>query len=161
MLKNPKVYRKLKIGLKHWGIILTSIILFTTPVFAEDVIENIILSAEDRVCLPLSDTKKIVVELEKNIIYVQQIELLEKTNIQMLEQNGLLTDQILLLQKKYDLKNEQYLLTLKLIDDQQVVYEEKIKVCEETKTTFMDKVMIGLGGAGVGAVLTLVLIILL
>lgn len=111
--------------------------------------------------MPINDAKKIVTELDKTNLYVQQIDLLEKANNELIEQNKILLEQISLLKVTVDLQKEQIDLQAKQLIDQKKLYEDKIKVYEKTKGTVMDKIMIGLGGIGVGAVVGLTLALLL
>jgi hypothetical protein len=145
---NLKTFKKLKTALGIWVIILISLI--ATSSFASDDI-----------VLPVSDAKKIVVELEKTSLYAQQIQLLEKANEQLIEQLKILQDQNKLLSEQIRLKQEQLDLSIKELDNQKKVYEDKLRVSEENKPTFLDKLKIGVGGASIGVVVTLLAIIAL
>lgn len=136
-----------------WVILLSSLFLlsFSSPSFGEDV----------TLTVPVSDAKKIVVELEKTQLYAQQIQLLEEANTQLVEQTKIFQSQVDVLKKTIDLQKEQIDLTVKQMDDQKKVYEDKIKVYEKEKPSFLDKVVIGVGGAGVGALIALGLVLLL
>lgn len=120
-----------------------------TTVLAQDIV------------LPLSDAKKIVVELEKNNIYVEQIKLLEKANGQLTNQTNILKEQNQLLQDQVKLKQEQLDLSSKELNNQKKVYEDKLAICEKDKPTLLDKIKIGVGGVGIGVIMTLVAIILI
>lgn len=141
--------KKSKIGLGIWALILGSCLLFAPlSVKAEDV----------TLTLPIEDAKRLVVELEKVKIYATQIELLEKANLQLIEQTIILNNQVELLKEQVQLKQEQLDLTVKEMDDMKKVYEAKIDAYEKEKPTIMEKVGLSMGSAGIGALLMLLLL---
>lgn len=110
---------------------------------------------------PIGDAKRIVVNLEKSNLYQKQIILLEKANSQLMKQNQMLGEQIILLNEQIVVQKEQLDLTKKQLDTQKELYEDKLKACEKDKPGFFDKAMIGVGGAGIGALIALGLVLIL
>lgn len=129
------------------GIILGSILLIPTLSFG----------ANDDLVIPISDAKKMVVNLEKSNIYEKQVILLEKANVQLTEQNVILLEQNKLLKEQLQLKQEQIDLTVKELDKQKQIYEDKIKVYEKEKPSIFDKALLIGGGIGLGILLGLFL----
>lgn len=119
------------------------------------------LSYAEDICIPLNDAKKMVVELDKTQIYVKQIALLERANIQLTEQNTILLEQTIILKEQIQLKQEQLDLVLKENESQKKIYEDKIKLYEKEKPSFIDKAIIGISGAGIGVIIGALLIAVL
>jgi hypothetical protein len=132
------------------GSIIIILLMFVSPSYCEDVQLN----------MPIDDAKKIVVELEKSKIYKEQVEIIEEMNGKLVEQTVILNDQIIILKSTVELKQKQLELTTEQMDKQKEVYEDKLEVCEKDKPTFFDKFLIGTGGAGVGALIILLLVLL-
>jgi hypothetical protein len=122
---------------------------------------SIALCEDVTLTTPISDAKKIVVNLEKSNLYKKQVILLEKANAQLMKQNEMLGEQIVLLNEQLAVQKEQLELTTKQLDTQKELYEDKLKACEKDKPNFLDKAMIGLGGAGIGALIALGLVLVL
>lgn len=122
---------------------------------------SIALCEDVTLTTPISDAKKIVVNLEKSNLYQKQIILLEKANSQLMKQNQMLGEQIILLNEQIVVQKEQLDLTKKQLDTQKELYEDKLKACEKDKPSFLDKAMIGIGGAGIGALIALGLVLIL
>jgi multidrug efflux pump subunit AcrA (membrane-fusion protein) len=124
-------------------------------------VPSIALCEDVTLTTPISDAKKIVVNLEKSNLYQKQVVLLEKANAQLLKQNQMLGEQIILLNEQIVVQKEQLALTTKQLETQKELYEDKLKVCEKDKPSFLDKAMIGIGGAGIGALIALAIVVAL
>lgn len=110
---------------------------------------------------PINDAKRIVVNLERSNLYKNQIALLEKANAQLIKQNQILNEQIIILNEQIAVQKEQLELTIKQLETQKKLYEDKLEVAEKDKPSFLDKLMIGVGGAGIGAIIALGLVLAL
>lgn len=126
-------------------IFITLFLLFLSSfAYAEDV----------TLIMPIEDAKKIVVNLEKTDNYSKQITVLEQTNGELNTQIGTLNQQVQLKQDKVDLCSKE-------MENVKKIGETKLKVCEDSKDTFMDKIWFGLGTGGIGALIAIIAIAIL
>ena len=132
-----------------WIVVLSSILIIPFNSYCQD--NDVPLT------MPLSDAKKIVVNLEKSNLYQQEIDQLENGNKQLIEQNGNLLKQINVLKDELKIKDDQINIARKQIDDQKKIYEDKVKACEETKPSVFNKISGILGGFGLGILVGLFL----
>jgi hypothetical protein len=119
---------------------LAFILFLSTFAHAEDMTLN----------MPVEDAQKIVVQLEKTSNYEKQIILLEKTNDELTKQTDLLRQQV-------ELKQQQIDLTTKEMENIKQIYEEKLKVCENSKPSIWSKISLGIGSLGIGYLLGVLL----
>lgn len=107
------------------------------------------------VCFSIEDSKRLVVELEKGRLLEQNIILIEKTNNELIKQTELLKEQVKLTDDKF--KSAEALVT-----KNEELYNQKIKVLDdeliEAKKPRWKSLFIS---GGVGALLTLLLIVVL
>lgn len=107
------------------------------------------------VCFSIEDSKRLVVELEKGRLLEQNIILLEKVNSELMKQTELLKEQVILVDEKF--KSAEALVT-----KNEELYNQKIKVLDdeliEAKKPRWKSLFIS---GGVGALLTLLLIVVL
>lgn len=113
------------------------------------------VSYAQNVCFSEEDSKRLVVELEKGRLLEQNIILLEKVNSELIKQTELLKEQVILVDEKF--KSAEALL---IKNDE--LYNQKIKVIDdelnEAKKPRWKAMFIS---GGVGALLTLLLIVVL
>ena len=119
-------------------------LLYVTPIYAQQDI-----------CFSSDDSKRLVVELEKGRLLEQNIILLEKVNLELMKQNELLKDQVKLTDEKFKSAEA-------LVIKNEELYNQKIKVLDdeltEAKKPRWKSLFIS---GGVGAILTLLLIVVL
>ena len=119
-------------------------LLYVTPIYAQQDI-----------CFSSDDSKRLVVELEKGRLLEQNIILLEKANSELMKQTELLKEQVKLTDEKFKSAEA-------LVIKNEELYNQKIKVLDdeltEAKKPRWKSLFIS---GGVGAILTLLLIVVL
>jgi hypothetical protein len=107
------------------------------------------------ICFSSDDSKRLVVELEKGRLLEQNIILLEKVNSELMKQNELLKNQVIL-------EDEKFKSAEALVNKNKELYNQKLKVLDdelnEAKKPRWKSMFIS---SGVGALLTLLLVVVL
>lgn len=116
---------------------------------------NVNVSNAQNICFSSDDSKRLVVELEKGRLLEQNIILLEKVNSELMKQTELLKEQVILVDEKFKSAEA-------LVNKNEELYNQKIKVLDdeltEAKKPRWKSLFIS---GGVGALLTLLLIVVL
>lgn len=116
---------------------------------------NVNVSFAQNICFSSDDSKRLVVELEKGRLLEQNIILLEKVNSELMKQTELLKEQVILVDEKFKSAEA-------LVNKNEELYNQKIKVLDdeltEAKKPRWKSLFIS---GGVGALLTLLLIVVL
>jgi len=116
---------------------------------------NVNVSNAQNICFSSDDSKRLVVELEKGRLLEQNIILLEKVNSELMKQTELLKEQVILVDEKFKSAEA-------LVIKNEELYNQKIKVLDdeltEAKKPRWKSLFIS---GGVGAILTLLLIVVL
>ena len=116
---------------------------------------NVNVSFAQNICFSSDDSKRLVVELEKGRLLEQNIILLEKVNSELMKQTELLKEQVKLTDEKFKSAEA-------LVIKNEELYNQKIKVLDdeltEAKKPRWKSLFIS---GGVGAILTLLLIVVL
>ncbi len=116
---------------------------------------NVNVSNAQNICFSSDDSKRLVVELEKGRLLEQNIILLEKVNSELMKQTELLKEQVILVDEKFKSAEA-------LVIKNEELYNQKIKVLDdeliEAKKPRWKSLFIS---GGVGALLTLLLIVVL
>jgi len=110
----------------------------------------------DNVCFTEADASRLVVELEKGRIIQQNLDLLEKSNVELAKQNQLLSDQIKLTNEELASANN-LLKTNEDLNNQKVKnLNDQLKQAEKTRWASLFES----GGVGVlvGVIVTLLLV---
>ena len=134
-------------------LIIVSIILVTVDIcFAQS---NSIKIPTTNICFSIEDSKVLVVELEKGRIIEQNNKLLEQSNLELIKQTDLLKEQVKLVEDKFKA-------TESLVSKNEELYNQKIKVInDESNEAKKPRWKSMFVSGGVGALLTLLLIVVL
>ena len=125
--------------LRNFGIVLLvlGIVLQSNLSFAADV------------CFPEETDKKIIVDLETCKTYKDETALLEKGNEELKKQIDLLKQVNKLQQEQLEISKQTVDSQKELLKTQKELYEKQIA---NMKPSFIDKLLLGLAGLGIGVV---------
>ena len=106
------------------------------------------------VCFTEDDTKKIVVDLENSNDYREQVEILKEANVELEKQIISLKEINKLQQEQLEISKQTIESYQKLLKTQKEAYEKEI---ENNKPNIWEKIFVGVGAAGIGVLIGLLL----
>ena len=106
------------------------------------------------VCFTEDDTKKIVVDLENSNDYREQVEILKEANVELEKQIISLKEINKLQQEQLEISKQTIESYQKLLNAQKEAYEKEI---ENNKPNIWEKIFVGVGAAGIGVLIGLLL----
>lgn len=106
------------------------------------------------VCFTEDDTKKMVVDLENSNDYREQVEILKEANAELEKQIISLKEINKLQQEQLEISKQTIESYQKLLKTQKEAYEKEI---ENNKPNIWEKIFVGVGAAGIGVLIGLLL----
>jgi predicted transcriptional regulator len=106
------------------------------------------------VCFTEDDTKKIVVDLENSNDYREQVEILKEANVELEKQIISLKEINKLQQEQLEISKQTIESYKNLLNAQKEAYEKEI---ENNKPNIWEKIFVGVGAAGIGVLIGLLL----
>jgi len=94
--------------MKHFKHVLYSVVIIVSLLFvgSQIAVASVQPITPDKICMTSDTGAQLVVELEKGRIYKQNLDILEKENIELYKQNSLLKEQLKLTNDKLDVAND-------------------------------------------------------
>ena len=106
------------------------------------------------VCFTEDDTKKMVVDLENSNDYREQVEILKEANVELEKQIISLKEINKLQQVQLEISKQTIESYKNLLNAQKEAYEKEI---ENNKPNIWEKIFVGVGAAGIGVLIGLLL----
>ncbi len=106
------------------------------------------------VCFTEDDTKKMVVDLENSNDYREQVEILKEANVELEKQIISLKEINKLQQEQLEISKQTIESYKNLLNAQKEAYEKEI---ENNKPNIWEKIFVGVGAAGIGVLIGLLL----